>query len=78
MIAQLAIRPRPQLASSGFKHDALPGPQLRVLAPGRPRWRVRRGSLAWWTRRLVDPEDLIALKVVLVVAVFFVGALLGP
>ncbi len=78
MIAQLAIGPRPHLAPSGFKRDALPGPRHRVLSPGRPRWRIRRGSLAWWTSRLADPEDLIALKVVFTVTVFVVGGLLGP
>ena len=78
MSAQLAINARPHLAPSGFKRGALPGPQLRVLAPGRPRWRIRHGSLAWWSRRLADPEDLIALKVVLTVAVFVIGCLLGP
>lgn len=70
MVVPGAYRPRLRLSR----------PSVRPI-PVRSRTsatRLRPGSLAWWACRLIDPQDLLGLKVVLAVAVFAAGGLIGP
>ena len=70
MVAQVACRPRPCLR--------LPASRRAPVRQAPPRRRLRPGSLAWWLHRLADPQDLVGLKVLMTVAVFAAGGLIGP